>query len=85
MDGKLDIKKSALALGLLFAVWHLGWLLAVAVFGNAFVEWTMDMHLISLPIPIAPFDFITLVIGVISAFICGALTGAVFALIWNKL
>ena len=85
MDGKFDVKKTALVLGLLFAVWHLGWVLAVAIFGNSFVEWTMSLHFISMPIPIAAFDFVTLLIGVVSAFICGALTGAIFALIWNKL
>ena len=85
MDGKFDVKKAALALGLLFAVWHLGWVLAVAIFGQGFVEWTMSMHFISMPIPVAAFDFVTLLVGVICAFICGALTGAIFALIWNKL
>ncbi len=85
MAGKLDVKKAALTLGVVFAAWHIGWVLAVAVLGAGFVEWIMRLHLILMPIPLAQFDVLTLVVGAIAAFLCGAVTGAIFAYVWNRL
>jgi hypothetical protein len=85
MAEKLDVKKVALTLGIVFAAWHIGWALAIAVLGSGFLNWVMGLHFISMVVPIAPFDIVTLLIGAISAFLCGAITGAIFVFVWNKL
>ncbi len=85
MDGKINLKKAAITLGVVFAAWHLGWALAILLLGSGFLNWMMSLHFLSLAIPIAPFDLVTLVVGVIAAFLCGAITGAIFAYVWNML
>ncbi len=85
MTGKLGVKKVALTVGIVFAAWHIGWALAIAVLGSGFLNWVLGLHFISMVAPIAPFNIATLVIGAIVAFLCGAITGAIFAFVWNKL
>ncbi len=85
MDGKFDVKKTALTLGIVFAAWHLGWVLAVLVFGQGFMNWILALHFMLLPMPLAAFDIVTLIVGVVAAFLCGAVTGAIFAYVWNWL
>lgn len=87
MAGKIDVKKAAITLGVVFAAWHLGWVLAILVLGSEFVDWVMGMHFISMPIPLGKLtiDIVTLAIGVVTGFVCGAITGAIFAYVWNKL
>ena len=85
MDGKFNVKKAALTLGIVFAAWHLGWVLRTLVLGSSFMNWIMGLHFVSMAVPIAPFDIVTLIIGVIAAFLCGAITGAIFAYVWNAI
>ena len=85
MAGKLNVRKASLGLGLLFAVWHVGWALSVVFLGSEFVTWIMSLHFVSMVVAVAPFDIVTLIIGAIGAFVCGSITGAIFAFIWNKL
>ena len=85
MNDKCNVKKAALTLGILFAAWHLGWVLTILVLGSGFMNWIMGLHFVSMAVPIAPFNIVTLVIGVIGAFLCGAVTGAIFAYVWNAI
>jgi len=85
MDGKINVKKAAVTLGVVFAAWHIGWVLAIVILGSGFLNWVMGLHFISMAIPLAPFNIVTLVVGAVSAFLCGAITGAIFAFVWNAL
>lgn len=85
MAEKLNLKKAAITLGIVFAAWHLGWVLSILVLGSPFLNWIMSLHFISMALPIAPFDLATIITGVIGAFLCGAITGAIFAYVWNML
>lgn len=85
MAGEINVKRAALALGIVFAAWHLGWVLSILVLGSSFLDWMMSLHFLSLAMPIAPFDIVPLILGVIGAFVCGAITGAIFAYVWNVL
>jgi len=85
MAKTFDVRKTAITLGLVFALCHLGWAVFVAVGGSGFLNWVMSTHFISTPFATSAFDVVTLITGLISAFIDGAVIGAVFAYIYNKL
>ena len=85
MAKTFNVKKTAITLGLVFALCHLAWAVFVVIGGSSFVNWTAAIHFISTPFATSTFDLVTLIIGLISAFIDGAIIGAVFAYIYNKL
>jgi len=85
MAGNIDVKKVAVTLGLLFAVWYIGWAVVMLAFGSQFINWFMELHFISTALAVAPFDVVTFIIGVVGFFLCGAITGAIFAALWNAL
>lgn len=80
---KLEIKKTALALGLLFGLMHLIWVVVVGIFGETAMKLVANMHFLS--ISGVSFSIGTAILGVVLAFISGYITGAVFAWIYNKL
>lgn len=83
--GKIDIKKSTISLGVLFAIMHFVWGLIIALFGKLPVEIIHDVHFISLDYEILNFDIVVWILGTIEAAIIGAIIGAFFAIIWNSL
>ncbi len=85
MAGTFDMKKAAITLGLVFALGMLVWDLLVAAGGSMFIKLVEGMHFISTPLATAPFDFIMFVAGIICAFIMGAIAGAIFVYIYEKI
>ena len=85
MAKTFGVKKTAITLGLVFALYHLGWALLVAIGGSSFVNWVMSIHFISSPFATSAVDAVTLIVGMVSAFIDGAIIGAVFAYIYNRI
>lgn len=85
MNEKCDVRKAAITLGLVFALYHLLWIVLVAMGGSDFVNWVAGMHFVWVPYTALAFDIVTLIIGLVGAFVLGAVTGAVFAYIWNSL
>ncbi len=78
--------RAATTLGAIFAVFHLLWVVIVAVGAAGVVlAWGQSLHFIQKPYSLMPFDGTAAVIGVVGAFIAGAAIGAVVALIWNAL
>jgi len=84
MAATFDIRKSAVTLGLIFSICMLVWDLLVAVGGSGFVNWVMGEHFISTPLATAPFSLLTLIMGIIRAFIIGGIIGAGFAYVYEK-
>ncbi|MBI4144900.1 hypothetical protein HY493_01690 [Candidatus Woesearchaeota archaeon] len=80
----LNAKQTALSLGLTFALFHALWSVAVAVgFAQQWLNWKMAYHFVIMSAGIAQFSLGTAVVGVVLAFVCGAIVGGVFAGIWN--
>lgn len=84
MSTKLKIKQTAISVGVIFALMHLIWVIVIAVFQGSSVKSLANIHFIE-GISALPFNIGIAIVGVILAFICGLITGAVFAWIWNKL
>lgn len=81
---KMNKKKLALVLGILFAGLHAIWALAVAMgIAEKYINWIMPLHFISLMIPITSFEIGSALLLVLVAFLGGYVTGWLFALVWN--
>lgn len=83
VDARLNEKRVALSLGLLFALLHIIGVLLI-VFGD-YIAWSSSMHFMSFSYSVNPFDVVTLIIGAVLAFVAGAVIGWLFAAIWNAL
>lgn len=77
---------AGLAVGGVFALWHLLWVSLVA-FGvaGAILNYILKLHFIQIAITLAPFQMGLAVTLVALTFAIGFLFGFVFALIWNWL
>lgn len=83
---QMNAKKTGLALGIVFALWHLLWLLIVGIgYGQATLDAMMRMHFLSAPWAVTGFNYLNALILLIVAFVAGYITGWIFAKIWNKL
>ncbi|MFQ6009875.1 MAG: hypothetical protein ACE5J7_02020 [Candidatus Aenigmatarchaeota archaeon] len=81
----IEEHRAGLSLGAIFAIWHAGWVLFVAAgIGDAFIAWISGVHMLTNPYTVLAFDATAAVIGLIGAFICGYITGWIFAAIWNR-
>ena len=81
---KVSIKKATLSLGILFALIHFLWVTLIAIAGKPVVDYLLGLHFIS-GFTVTPFSFNSALIGVLGAFVCGVIVGAILAFIWNNL
>ncbi len=85
MEMKLRVRDVALSLGILFAIIHAAFITLVVSTNGSIVAWGMSEHFFTIPgINATPFDAVTAVYGIVEAFVGGAVIGAVFAVIWNR-
>lgn len=78
---EVNTKKVALTLGILFAVLHT---IGVLLMSPLIKYWTW-VHFVSIQYAVQPFNFVTLIVGIVGAFLGGLILGWLFALIYNKL
>ncbi len=84
MCDRIEVKTAALSLGAFAFLVHLLWVLAVAAgFGQALGNWRFSLHFVSMQFAVMPFDFVNAIALLITAFILGAVAGALFATLWN--
>ncbi len=74
---------AALSLGLLAAALHVIGIALVAGTGGGIIGWAQSLHFVTVSYHVAALDAVTAVVGIIAAFASGAVTGALFAVIWN--
>ncbi len=76
--------RMGLTLGSLFSLSHLLWVIIVALgFGQKILDSAHSYHFVGGDHPVESFTFLTALLGVIFAFICGYIVGWLFACIWN--
>lgn len=80
----LNVKQTALAVGLTAAFFHALWAIAVAAgFAQQWLNFKLANHFVIIEAGIAQFSLMTALIAVIMCFVAGAVIGGVFATIWN--
>lgn len=82
---KLDVRKTGLSLGVVFALYHLLWVLATMLMGTSFLKWVTSIHFISISYSVMAFDLMKLFLGLVTAFLLGLVLGVVFAYVYNRL
>lgn len=78
----MDVKKTSLTTGILFAIFHAVGLPAIQ-FG--LIDSAQKMHFLSFPYSVLPFMLSTYLISVLGAFVAGLVTGWLYSTIYNKL
>lgn len=85
MDMKISKNKTGLTFGFLMSFMHLVWSVLVA-FGiaQALLNFVFNIHMISMPFVIMPFNFIKAITLVLVTFVIGYIFGWFMAFFWNK-
>lgn len=82
---QINRKQAGLSLGILFGLMHLTWLLALVTgWAELLMNLMMKYHFVSKTYQIGSFDLGIGIVGLVGAFLCGYLTGWIFAYIWNR-
>ena len=83
---ELSKNKTGLALGMLFSVMHFFWaLLVILNLGQWYLDFILNLHQISNPFTVMPFNFSTGILLLVITFIIGYIMGWIFAWVWNYL
>jgi len=78
--------KSAVSVGAVVGLWHLCWVVLVALgWGQAVLDFILGLHFIQMQYHLAPFAVGTAAVLVAVTFTAGSLFGLAFALVWNRL
>ncbi|MFA5412204.1 MAG: hypothetical protein WC350_02565 [Candidatus Micrarchaeia archaeon] len=86
MAMEISGKRAAISLGLLFAVLHIVWVVLVTATGGGIMGWWHSVHFVTgVTLTALPFDVLTFIVGIVGAFIMGAVVGWLFAFIWSKM
>jgi len=85
MDMSISKSKTALTFGFLFAFIHLVWSILVFLgVAQMFINFIFNLHMISMPIVIMPFNLMKALGLVVFTFIIGYFLGWFMAYFWNK-
>ncbi len=80
MAEKLNKRSVALSLGVLFSITHTINILLIQL---GVVKYAERLHFISMPYTLQQFSFVTLIAGIVAAFIVGAVIGWIFTGLYN--
>lgn len=76
--------KTAVAVGTVIGLWHLAWVILVAVgWAKPVLDFILELHFLKISYALAPYSVTTAGTLVILTFAIGAALGLVFALVWN--
>ncbi|MFA6524425.1 MAG: hypothetical protein WC264_01900 [Candidatus Paceibacterota bacterium] len=77
--------KTALTFGFLIAFMHLLWSVLVALgIAQMFMNFVLNLHMITMPIVIMPFNLMKALELIIMTFVVGYIFGWFMAYFWNK-
>lgn len=80
----LNVRRTALSLGLFVGFMHLVWSILIALgWAKPLADFILNLHHIQLSYDIAPFSLGTAVMLIILTFVVGYVLGFIFATGWN--
>jgi hypothetical protein len=81
---KLNKHSTGMAVGLFLALFHLLWAILVATkVVKPFIDWVLSLYAINFSYKITEFSLGAAIGLVVFTFVCGYVSGWVFAAIWN--
>ena len=85
MNMQINKNKTGLTFGFLISVMHLFWsVLAALGIAQGLLDFSLGIHMLSLPITVMPFDFMKALTLVVVTFVGGYVFGWLMAFFWNK-
>lgn len=82
---KISKNKTGLTFGFLISFMHLMWSVLVALgIAQVWLNFIFDMHMLSNPIIVTPFNLIKAIILILITFVVGYIFGWLMAFFWNK-
>lgn len=82
---QINKNKTGLTFGFLISTLHLIWGILVATgVAQALLNFVLDMHMITMPVMILPFNLTKAVGLIIATFVVGYVFGWLMAFFWNK-
>lgn len=82
----LSMANAAVAVGTVFAAWHITWVILVGVgWATEVLNFILELHFLKVDFKLSPYSAFTAFSLVVLTFCVGALLGAIFALVWNWL
>jgi hypothetical protein len=84
MANMKDVKAWTWTLAILFAVLHTIKVVLVLAGGLGYLNWVQAIHFTAVGAGALPFDAMNFVVGIVVAFIGGAVVGFLFASIYNR-
>ncbi len=86
MNAQMNIWKTGLVLGVVFAAWHLCWSMLVGLrWAQPVIDFVFWLHFIKPIYVIEPFEIARAAILIVVTAAVGFAIGSVFALVWNAL
>jgi hypothetical protein len=83
---QISIAKPAMSVGTAFAAWHVIWATVVALgWATSVLNFIFELHFLKIDFQLAPYSTFTALSLVAINFCAGALLGAIFAIVWNRL
>ncbi len=80
----LNVKKTALVVGLSAAILYAFWAILIGIGGTGYFKIWQKIHLVAVS-TVPEFSVGYALLGLIWHFVAGALAGALFAWLWNKI
>ena len=80
MTEELSVKKVALSTGLLFPV---GYIIGVIALLSGLMKYWLQLHFVSIEYTIQSFSLWSLLVGILVAFVFGAVAGGLLATLYN--
>jgi hypothetical protein len=82
---EINKNKTALTFGFLVSFFHLMWSVLVALgIAQVLLNFILNIHMLSAPIIVMPFDFIKSLELIVVTFVVGYIFGWLMAFFWNK-
>ena len=82
----ISIAKTAMAVGTVFAAWHIMWVVLVRVgWASEVLNFVLELHFLKVDFQLSPYSAFTAFSLLAITFCVGALLGAILALVWNWL
>lgn len=83
---KLDVKKTALTVGLFLGGWHLVWSILILIgLAQTLLDFVFWMHMITPPYHVTGFTLTQSGILIVVTFAIGYVGGWAFAWVWNRM
>ena len=83
---RISPAKTGLAVGSVFGIWHLAWVMMVGLgWAQPVMDFVLRLHFLQIDYALLPYNVTSASALVVLTFAIGATMGVIFAIVWNWL